>query len=246
MILRKLADAITEQNWFTVVLEVLIVVVGIFIGLQVDDWNEGRKDRIDGKIFLERLHNDMLAAEQLSARVRDRRLDLIEELTEAANIIFDSEGQGELTDAQCFALSTSHYFNINISDLPSVTELMSVGRVAIIRNADLRTALVEFQLKAEALRTIISVQTPAAHNLPMDHPDLIASSPFFDEALGETQAHYRCDLAGMRVSQRFLNATSENVDGYDAYLRDGLVPWSDQLEKVHGFVDRALGIDHAN
>ena len=35
MILRKLADAITAQNWFTVVLEVLIVVVGIFIGLQI-------------------------------------------------------------------------------------------------------------------------------------------------------------------------------------------------------------------
>ena len=33
MILRRLADAIREQNWLTVVLEVLIVVVGILIGL---------------------------------------------------------------------------------------------------------------------------------------------------------------------------------------------------------------------
>ena len=41
MILRRLAEGIREQNWFTVVLEVLIVVVGIFIGLQVDDRNKG-------------------------------------------------------------------------------------------------------------------------------------------------------------------------------------------------------------
>jgi hypothetical protein len=39
MILRKLAESIRQQNWFVVVLEILIVVIGIFIGLQVDDWN---------------------------------------------------------------------------------------------------------------------------------------------------------------------------------------------------------------
>ncbi len=55
MILRKLADAIAEQNWFTVVLEVLIVVVGIFIGLQVDDWSERRKESSLERGYIERL-----------------------------------------------------------------------------------------------------------------------------------------------------------------------------------------------
>ena len=45
MILRKLADAIRQQNWFTVVVEILIVVIGILIGLQVDSWNERRETR---------------------------------------------------------------------------------------------------------------------------------------------------------------------------------------------------------
>ena len=38
MILRRLADAIRDQSWFTVALEIMIVVIGIFIGLQVDGW----------------------------------------------------------------------------------------------------------------------------------------------------------------------------------------------------------------
>ncbi len=42
MILRRLADAMREQNWFTVALEILIVVIGILIGLQVDGWYEQR------------------------------------------------------------------------------------------------------------------------------------------------------------------------------------------------------------
>ena len=45
MILRRLADAIREQNWFTVVLELAIVVIGILIGLQMDDWNQRRLER---------------------------------------------------------------------------------------------------------------------------------------------------------------------------------------------------------
>jgi hypothetical protein len=45
MILRRLAHAIREQNWFAVVLEVAVVVLGIFVGLQVNDWNHWRLER---------------------------------------------------------------------------------------------------------------------------------------------------------------------------------------------------------
>ncbi len=47
MILQRLATALRRQDWFTVVLEVFIVVVGILIALQVDNWNEARKERAD-------------------------------------------------------------------------------------------------------------------------------------------------------------------------------------------------------
>lgn len=42
MILKSIAEGIKAQNWFVVFVEVMIVVVGIFIGLQVDDWNKER------------------------------------------------------------------------------------------------------------------------------------------------------------------------------------------------------------
>src|SRR5210317_2190466 len=59
MILRRLAEAVREQNWFTVLLEVLIVVIGIFIGLQVDDWNEKRKDRHREIEYLQRIETEL-------------------------------------------------------------------------------------------------------------------------------------------------------------------------------------------
>ena len=54
MIQRRFTEAITSQNWIVVFIEVLVLVVGIFIGLQVDDWNQTRKDRVEeraGPIF---------------------------------------------------------------------------------------------------------------------------------------------------------------------------------------------------
>ncbi len=65
MILRKLADAIKEQNWSTVILEVLIVVVGIIIGLQVDGWNEERKKQQDIEVHLLRIAAALIAETDL-------------------------------------------------------------------------------------------------------------------------------------------------------------------------------------
>ena len=42
MILQRLATSIRKQDWFTVLIETLIVVFGVFIGLQVNNWNEAR------------------------------------------------------------------------------------------------------------------------------------------------------------------------------------------------------------
>lgn len=42
MLLRRLGEALANQNWFVVIIEVLVVVDGIFIVLQVDDWSDYR------------------------------------------------------------------------------------------------------------------------------------------------------------------------------------------------------------
>jgi len=55
MILRRMAEAIREQNWFTVIIEILIVVIGIFLGLQVTEWNDGLKEKARAKQYQNRL-----------------------------------------------------------------------------------------------------------------------------------------------------------------------------------------------
>ncbi len=42
MLLRNLAHNIKSQNWAAALIELFIVIVGVFIGLQVNTWNEAR------------------------------------------------------------------------------------------------------------------------------------------------------------------------------------------------------------
>ena len=44
MILRRFMQHFSDQNWFAVGLDVIVVVVGIFLGMQVTEWNENRKE----------------------------------------------------------------------------------------------------------------------------------------------------------------------------------------------------------
>lgn len=244
MILRRLAVALAQQNWFVVIIEVFVVVVGIFIGLQVDDWNEARKDRIDERTYLQQLHTDVMFADELSSRLRTRRLERLQDVINANKILF---GQGgSLSADQCSALSSSNYFNINAPGLPSLDELISTGRLEIIRDAELRRALVGLQQTRATLQAMIEIQTSASSfaNLPIVYPDLIQLRTYFDDDMQEIRSHSICDLAGMRNNRGFLNTWAANADGYDAYIKDGLAPWSAQFDKVHELIDDAIGLRH--
>ncbi|MAP93431.1 MAG: hypothetical protein CMK07_00620 [Ponticaulis sp.] len=45
MILRRLATSIRKQDWFAVVIETLIVVMGVYLGIQLGNWNANQQDR---------------------------------------------------------------------------------------------------------------------------------------------------------------------------------------------------------
>ena len=45
MILRRITKHVRDQNWFAVGIDFCIVVIGVFIGIQVANWNDARSQR---------------------------------------------------------------------------------------------------------------------------------------------------------------------------------------------------------
>ena len=91
MILRRLATSIRKQDWFAVVIETLIVVFGVFIGLQVNNWNAGRLERVDAQNVLERLERDFEFQLTLTNRGIDQQVLLLEATSRLITAIHSGE-----------------------------------------------------------------------------------------------------------------------------------------------------------
>jgi len=59
MILRRAAEHLRQQHWTAFAIELVIVVLGVFIGLQVSNWNEARKDRSLEAVYLANIASDI-------------------------------------------------------------------------------------------------------------------------------------------------------------------------------------------
>ena len=64
MLLQRIAKSIKDQNWAVLVIEVLVLVIGVFLGLQVDNWNEVRIERNAVKTYYDRLIQDLRTNER--------------------------------------------------------------------------------------------------------------------------------------------------------------------------------------
>ncbi len=71
MILRSITKHVRDQNWFAVGLDFFIVVVGVFIGIQVANWNEAQADRSRELRLLGELRAELVESiEQLEIKSR--------------------------------------------------------------------------------------------------------------------------------------------------------------------------------
>jgi len=59
VLLRSVMEHVKTQNWFAVGIDFIIVVVGVFIGIQVSNWNDLRAERRSEAQYLAALEQDM-------------------------------------------------------------------------------------------------------------------------------------------------------------------------------------------
>ena len=62
MLLRRIPENLKSQSWTAVCLDLLIVILGIFLGLQVSQWYEGRQEIALEESILDRLRAEFEAA----------------------------------------------------------------------------------------------------------------------------------------------------------------------------------------
>jgi hypothetical protein len=142
MLLRSVVDHVKAQNWTAVGIDFCIVVVGVFIGIQVANWNDARKARHELDTALGHVAqniSDTIAARTDQIRWSQRVLD----------------GQALLLATLDGRVLTSSEWDKVYSALPgsppppspdrytALVELQSSGRLKDVTPPDLRKALSE-------------------------------------------------------------------------------------------------------
>jgi hypothetical protein len=74
MILRRLAENLKQQHWTAIGIELIIVVLGVFLGMQVSNWNQERVSRASEARHLEEIAEDLRADVTVFGLVRKSAL----------------------------------------------------------------------------------------------------------------------------------------------------------------------------
>ncbi|MAP93432.1 MAG: hypothetical protein CMK07_00625 [Ponticaulis sp.] len=187
MIIRRLATSIREQDWVTVVIETLIVMFGVLLGLQVNNWNSARVERAELVGLIERLKTDFAETEPVIetnyeriALAADQTAQLIDylrttdEVPEDEDILMIVEAPGRL--AALPAVSATYQ------------EMLSTGSLARIKSEELRSALNSYAQNAEYFRTNSEAALQAMFLSPNEHTILSAMelSTDFEASLTES------------------------------------------------------------
>lgn len=228
MILRKLAAAIREQNWFTVVLEILIVVVGIFVGLQVDGWNEARKDKAKERVYLERLSGDI---ERDSGLLSQSIRSADERVTDAVLAMNGLSDPTSLEADPCQFLASiqrvsQNFFPVLYSH--TFTEIVSSGHLELLSSDGLKDELSQYYTTHESAEQWMASYRQINLDYARAFAGVLSRDQLKTVARFEDGEQCQIDLSqAMAARQRILD-------------REGLSDWLPRLEVRQENLSRRL------
>lgn len=151
MILRRFVEALRRQDWLTVTLELLIVVIGIFIGLQADAWNESRKERALERAHLEQLHSDLGYNAQQLEDLAAHHSESADELKFAVTVIMRGRIDPAETERFKWALMTMKRYPPPEIRTGGYDTMIAAGDLSVLRDLELKTRLVELRAALDTM-----------------------------------------------------------------------------------------------
>lgn len=139
MLLRRVIEHVKVQNWTAVGLDFVIVVFGVFIGIQVSNWNDFQRERGDERLILMELRQSLTTdANRLSENI-DRLNAAISDMSELRSHMVAGKPYDRTLD-QKFGVV---YGAIDLQLKTGPYEQLKAGRLSLIRNNDLRSQIVD-------------------------------------------------------------------------------------------------------
>jgi hypothetical protein len=134
--LRHVISHLRRQDWTAVAIELIVVVIGVFIGMQVSNWNEDRETNQKAVVFTQRLKADL----REEAWSYEYEVGYFNEVLASAKRAADAlSGKAPLSDeALLVATYRATQYRFNIRRRATYDELTSTGEMGLIHDPTLR------------------------------------------------------------------------------------------------------------
>lgn len=136
MILRRLTANFRRQDWSAVAIELVVVILGVFIGLQASNWNENRQTAAKSADFTQRLRADL----RVEAWNYEYEIEYMNDVLANAKRAADAlSGKAPLSDeALLIAGYRATQYLFNNRRRTTFDQLTSTGEIGLIRDPALR------------------------------------------------------------------------------------------------------------
>jgi hypothetical protein len=138
--------------------EIILVMVGILLALQVNNWNEVRKQSLLQDTMLARLSEEFLALEPVMAELVEFSHSSRKGTAEVVNALRSEEAPADERQFRA-ALARSNWVQNVPQIAASYQEMVATGRLTDIRDVELRKALVRYGDAHERVERIYPVAT---------------------------------------------------------------------------------------
>lgn len=148
MALRRFTKHLRDQNWVAIGIEFVIVVLGVFLGIEVSNWNEARRQADAESATLTRLAEEFASVEEELARAVNRYATTIESTGALIAALRAGQPPADETTFRRHLRDAQYIWDAPAQSV-TYSELVATGALSRLSEAPLRAALTRYGHHAE-------------------------------------------------------------------------------------------------
>ncbi len=216
---RTLRQRLLTENRFSKYLlyafgEIVLVMIGILLALQVNTWNENRKDQKEARRLMADLQDEVALALEYRENYIKQNEHVATLMGSVLNKLF-SEAPEDLTEEECTSILTSHTIRWAPYNPSTLEELVSTGKISIIPDLSLRKALLDFRNLTGSNREWLNKVIFEANVLVDNYPTLIIRNWNAERQRSDLD----CRVEAMRENKFFLAQLQSNKGRWGSPLQ---------------------------
>jgi len=145
--MNRLRRALGRQDWAAVSIELIVVVLGILIALQVDQWTQRRQERELEQTYLLRLKEDLQIEYSRATDAESWARDRLTAVKALNRLSSDPDRAASDPSAILWAIETASWRSFPRNNAFVYNELQNTGHMRLIRSVALRRQLADHYAK---------------------------------------------------------------------------------------------------